>query len=87
MKYQNHEVEIIRWVGRNVEIKRVDGGKLKTVSGLRHHFGTQAIEVDSLTTSPQNIEGFTGTEPTFHDKVEHYVDVMTSKTAEFEYPE
>ena len=27
------------------------------------------------------------TEPTFHDKVNHYTKVMTSKTAEFELPE
>ena len=57
MKYQGHEVKIIRWVGRNAMIARVDGGKLKAVSGLRHHYGKPAVEVDHITTSPQNIEG------------------------------
>jgi len=57
LTYQRHEVKIIRWIGRNATITRKDGGKLKVVSGLRHHYGKPAVEVDTVTTSPQNIEG------------------------------
>jgi len=57
-KYQGHEVKITGWIGRNVIITRKDGGKLKAVSGLRHHYGKPAVEVDTVTTSPQNIEGW-----------------------------
>lgn len=58
MKFQNHEVEIIRWVGRNVEIKRVDGGTFSIKSQLRYHEGRPPVAVDTWITSPQNIEGF-----------------------------
>lgn len=96
MKYQGHEVEIIEWAGRLARVKRVDGGKLKIVSQLRHHRGRPAVEINDWLVCPTNIEGFIewataqppdrDTTPTFSEKVAHYEKVMTSPTAKFELP-
>ncbi len=80
MKYQNHEIEIIQDIGRNVIIKRVDGGKFTTCSMLRHHRGRKVM-AETLSVSKESIEY------SFSEMVDHYAKVMTSKTAEFELPE
>ena len=57
MKYQGHEIKIIRQVGRNAIIKRKDGGDFETCSMLRHH-GGKGVKTDRLMVSLSSIEGF-----------------------------
>ena len=66
MKYQGHEIRIIRQVGKNGIIKRVDGGDFETCSFLRHH-GGKKILTPQLSVSLQSIEGYG--EPTLANAV------------------
>ena len=55
MKYQNHEIEIIQDIGKNVIIKRVDGGKFTTCSMLPHQ-GGRKVMAETLSVSKDNLE-------------------------------
>ena len=55
MKYQGHEVEIMNDIGKNVIIRRVDGGKFWAISELRHHYNAR-VETDQLSVSKSLIE-------------------------------
>lgn len=57
MKYQGHEIKIIRKFGKNATIRRVDGGKFETCSMLPHHRGKKVL-ADQLSVSLQSIEGY-----------------------------
>ncbi len=57
MKYQGHEIRIIRQVGKNGIIKRVDGGDFETCSMLPHH-GGKKVKAAQLMVSLSSIEGF-----------------------------
>ena len=57
MKYQGHEIKIIRQIGKNGIIKRVDGGDFETCSMLRHH-GGEGVRTKQLSVSLSSIEGF-----------------------------
>ena len=57
MKYQGHEIKIMRKFGKNATICRADGGDFETCSFLRHH-GGKKILTDQLSVSLQSIEGY-----------------------------
>ncbi len=80
MKYQGHKVEITQDIGKNVIIKRKDGGRFETCSMLRHH-GGKKVMAETLSVSKKAIEY------SLSEKVDHYVKVMTSKTAKYELPD
>ena len=57
MKYQGHEIKVIRQVGRNAIIKRLDDGDFETCSMLRHH-GGKGVKTAQLMVSLSSIDGF-----------------------------
>jgi hypothetical protein len=55
MYHRGLEIFITQVIGKNVKIKRVDGGGWFMSSTLRHHYGTSTRQVGEITVSMDRI--------------------------------